>query len=66
MNAPCKDCPDRWVDTETFQTCHGTCEKYKAFKAWREEVNRKTHEQTREDYWHKKRIQRIRKTGGRK
>ena len=66
MKAPCKDCPDRWADPVTFKTCHGTCEKYKAFRAWKDEVNRKNYEQTRADYWHKRRVERSKKMGGRK
>ena len=31
MNAPCKDCSDRVVG------CHGTCEKYQAFRKERDE-----------------------------
>lgn len=31
MNSPCKYCPDRSA------TCHGTCEKYKAYKSEYEE-----------------------------
>ena len=27
--SPCKDCPDR------AQDCHGRCEKYQAYHAWR-------------------------------
>lgn len=33
MTAPCKDCPDRHT------ACHDTCEKYKAFRAYREKLN---------------------------
>lgn len=33
MNAPCKDCPKR------HENCHKSCEKYQAFRAWREELN---------------------------
>ena len=35
MNAPCKDCPER------HENCHKSCEKYKAFRALREELNAK-------------------------
>lgn len=34
MKAPCKDCKDRKV-TEDYN-CHMDCEKYLAFKAYRE------------------------------
>lgn len=27
----CKNCTERWVDTEKGITCHSSCEKYKAF-----------------------------------
>ena len=32
MKAPCKDCPERSV------TCHSECEKYLAFKEYRQKV----------------------------
>ena len=35
MKCPCRDCPNRTL------TCHGFCKEYKAWKDWREEVNRK-------------------------
>ena len=36
MEIPCvKDCPDR------TPTCHGKCEKYKAYAAWRAEERKK-------------------------
>lgn len=66
MNAPCKDCPDRWADTETFQTCHSTCEKYKAFKKFREEINKKTSERARADYWQTRSIRKSKKKGGKR
>ncbi len=31
-NSFCKDCPDRWVDTESGRTCHSVCEKYAKYK----------------------------------
>lgn len=31
MNAPCKDCPDRYVG------CHSQCEKYQAFRKYRDD-----------------------------
>ena len=30
--SPCKDCNDRWINTETLERCHCTCMKYKAYK----------------------------------
>lgn len=33
MNAPCKDCPER------HENCHKSCEKYKAFRAWIDQIN---------------------------
>lgn len=33
MICPCKDCPDRFVG------CHGTCEKYGTWKAWKNAEN---------------------------
>lgn len=40
MEIPCvKDCPDR------NETCHGSCEKYKAYAVWREEVKKEKREQ---------------------
>lgn len=66
MNAPCKDCPDRWVDTETFQTCPATCEKYQAFKKYRAELNKKETERARTDYWATRSIRKSKKMGGKK
>ena len=42
MEIPCvKDCPDR------TPTCHGKCEKYKAYAAWRAEERKKRAEEAR-------------------
>ena len=35
MKCPCKECFHRTI------TCHGFCEGYKAWREWRDEVNRK-------------------------
>ena len=35
MKCPCKDCDHRTL------TCHGLCEGYKAWRNWKDEVNRK-------------------------
>ena len=35
--SPCLDCKDRFFDGE--RTCHGSCEKYKAYKAKLDRVN---------------------------
>ena len=32
---PCKDCPDRWVDTETLTRCHSTCKRH---AEWQEAI----------------------------
>lgn len=32
MNAPCKGCTDRELG------CHGTCERYKDYRIWREKI----------------------------
>ena len=32
MKCPCKDCLDRTM------TCHGVCDRYKAWKKWYEEM----------------------------
>lgn len=32
VKSPCKDCNDRWINTETLERCHGSCEKYKIYK----------------------------------
>ena len=34
-NAPCKDCPDRYVG------CHSSCSKYKEFQNFCAEINEK-------------------------
>ena len=34
MNAPCKDCPDR-----DYPHCHMVCEKYRAFREYRDRIN---------------------------
>lgn len=41
LDAPCKDCPDRVVG------CHGTCEKYIAFRKYRDELNERRIEENR-------------------
>lgn len=35
---PCKDCQDRHT------ACHDKCEKYKAWKSWLDEVNKRRKE----------------------
>lgn len=30
--SPCKNCSDRWIDTNTLKRCHDSCEKYMAYK----------------------------------
>lgn len=47
LNAPCKDCPDRVVG------CHSTCEKYIAFRKYRDELlERRTKEaRLNNDLW---------------
>lgn len=37
--SPCKDCNNRWINTETLERCHSTCEKYLQYKQ-QLEVNR--------------------------
>lgn len=44
MNVPCKDCPDRHL------ACHDTCERYKAFAAWRAEVLEKQRAQSEAEH----------------
>lgn len=39
-SSPCLDCPDRVIG------CHGDCEKYKAFKEERLELNREIRKKT--------------------
>lgn len=60
MNPPCKkdnkDCPDRYVNTETGQTCHSTCEKYLAFRKYKEaEYERRRRESLSKPYYYPKR-----------
>lgn len=33
LHAPCKDCPER------HENCHKSCKKYKAFRAWIDQIN---------------------------
>ena len=35
MKCPCKECTDRKL------LCHGSCDEYKAWKEYREEINKK-------------------------
>lgn len=30
--SPCKDCADRWVNTETLERCHSNCTKYEMYR----------------------------------
>lgn len=40
MKAPCKDCPDRYVD------CHSRCKKYLAYAAEREMIREALHKES--------------------
>ena len=44
--SPCKDCKDRWINTETLERCHNTCKKYLAYKE-KLEINRRLHNDER-------------------
>lgn len=35
---PCKDCKDRWINVETCERCHATCEKYIEYKNQTKEI----------------------------
>lgn len=37
--APCKDCPDRWIDPEKGTRCHSTCEKWSIFSEQKAKFN---------------------------
>ena len=54
----CMECADRWVDPETFQTCHNTCEKYaKALSKYREERKARADEYQSNAYMRKTRAE---------
>lgn len=67
MSGPCKGCKERWVihdEDGKARTCHGECEKYKAFRAKKDELIEKRSEivaQTTTSYISLERVKR--KTG---
>ena len=48
MIGPCKkngvDCPRRWINTETLESCRTTCEEWQKLQKMCEEIRIKRHE----------------------
>ena len=51
--SPCKDCKDRWINTDTLQRCHSSCEKYAAYKSELEEKRAYFNKERELDKYHR-------------
>ena len=40
MKAPCMNCKDRWLNTETMKRCHDSCEKYAEYNNFRKGIRK--------------------------
>ena len=59
----CKDCTERYIDTQTGERCHSKCERYAQMVAENERIKQKEREYKISRYIpnnHKKKVQKAR------
>lgn len=68
MQCPCKvdgvDCPKRWLNPDTLESCRTTCKEWQKYQEQCEEIRYKRHEYTANrhyDYQHSKKRTKWRK-----